>query len=61
MFAFIIPIFVMSSSLASDLYFYGAAIISCILVLISFYDIVVKYNELSKNKIPQLEKRGGDN
>ena len=61
MFAFIIPIFVMSSSLASDLYFYGAAIISCILVLVSFYDIVVKYNELSKNKIPQLEKRGGDN
>ena len=56
-----LPLFVMCSNLASDLYFYGAAIISCALVLISFYDIVIKYNKLSKNKIPQLEKRGGDN
>ena len=52
---------VLMSNLASDLYFYGAAIVSCILVLVSFYDIVIRYNELSKNKIPQLEKRGGDN
>lgn len=60
-FAFIIPLGVLVSSIVTDAYFYGAAIISCILVLISFYDIVIKYNELSKNKIPQLEKRGGDN
>lgn len=59
--AFVLPFLVLISSLASDLYFYGTAIISCLLVLITFYDIVVKYNELSKNKIPQLEKRGGDN
>ena len=60
-FAFIIPLGVLVSSIVTDAYFYGAAIISCVLVLISFYDIVIKYNELSKNKIPQLEKRGGDN
>lgn len=60
-FGFIIPLGIFSSSIVADIYYYGAAIISCLLVLISFYDIVVKYNELSKNKIPQLEKRGGDN
>lgn len=60
-FGFIIPLGIFASSIVADIYYYGAAIISCLLVLISFYDIVVKYNELSKNKIPQLEKRGGDN
>lgn len=60
-FGFLIPLGVMVSDLVADIYFYGAAIFSCVLVLISFYDIVIKYNDLSKNKIPQLEKRGGDN
>lgn len=59
--AFVLPFLVLISSITADIFFYGAAIVSCILVLISFYDVVVKYNELSKNKIPQLEKRGGDN
>ncbi len=57
----LLPLFVIFSNIASDLIFYGAAILSCIFVLVSFYDVVVKYNQLSKNKIPQLEKRGGDN
>lgn len=61
LFGFLLPAAVMISGIVDDIYFYGAAIISCLLVLISFYDIVIKYNDLSKNKIPQLEKRGGDN
>lgn len=60
-FGFILPLGVFASDIVADIYYYGAAIVSCLLVLISFYDIVIKYNELSKNKIPQLEKRGGDN
>ena len=60
-FGFILPLGVLASDIVADIYYYGAAIVSCLLVLISFYDIVIKYNELSKNKIPQLEKRGGDN
>ena len=58
--ALILPLIVMFSNLASDIYFYGAALISCLLILLTFYDIVSQYNKLSKNKIPQLEKRGGD-
>lgn len=60
-FGFILPLGIFASDIVADIYYYGAAIVSCLLVLISFYDIVIKYNELSKNKIPQLEKRGGDN
>ena len=44
----------------NDEYYYGAAIISLVLVVISFKDLVKEHNILSSNKLPQLEKRGGD-
>ena len=59
--AVVLSLLLLNSKIASDFFFYGVSIISCILVLISFYDIVCQYNKLSKNKIPQLDKRGGDN
>ena len=58
--ALILPLIVIFSNIASDVYFYGAALVSCLLILLTFYDIVIQYNKLSKNKIPQFNKRGGD-
>ncbi len=43
-----------------DAYYYGAAIVSMLLILWSIYDIVKTQNILSTRKIPQFEKRGGD-
>lgn len=45
---------------ASDLYYYGAAIFSIVMTIWSFYNILEKYNILTTRKLPQLEKRGGD-
>ena len=59
--ALILPFIIIFSDIADDIYFYGTAVVSCLLILFTFYDIVIQYNKLSKNKIPQLEKRGGDN
>ena len=43
-----------------DFYYYGVAIISLFIIIVSFYDLVKEHNELVSNKLPQLEKRGGD-
>ena len=43
-----------------DIYYYGAAIAILLLIIWSFYDLVKEHNMLTKNKLPQLEKRGGD-
>ena len=45
---------------ASDLYYYIAAFISISLTIGSFYNIIQKINILTTRKLPQLEKRGGD-
>lgn len=58
--AIIIPLVILFSNLASDLYYYGAAIISLLLVILSFYDLVREHNLLVSNPLPQFEKRGGD-
>lgn len=58
--AMIIPLLVLATEVANDLYYYGAALISLGLILVTFYSIVKKHNELVSSKIPQLEKRGGD-
>ncbi len=56
----LIPVVVLAANPAADIYFYGAAIISLGLVLFNFYNIVKKHNDLVSTKLPQLEKRGGD-
>ena len=45
---------------ASDIYYYIAALVSIGMSVISFYDIISKYNILTTRKLPQLGKRGGD-
>ena len=56
----ILPIIVLALDLVSDNYYYGSIIVSFLLILLSFRDILYLHNLLLSNKIPQLEKRGGD-
>ena len=58
--AIVLPFIVLTIDFVDDIYYYGASIISLILILLSFKDLVKEHNILVSNKIPQLEKRGGD-
>lgn len=58
--AFSIPMLVFLANPVDDYYYYGAAIISIILDTLSFSDLIKEHNLLVSNKLPQLEKRGGD-
>ncbi len=58
--ALLIPIAVVFINPVHDYYYYGAAIISLILILLSFSDLVSIHNRLTARDLPQLEKRGGD-
>ena len=44
----------------SDLYYYGAAIVSMIFVFWSFWDILRLHNRLTTRPLPQFNKRGGE-
>ena len=55
----IMGIGVLVINFVNDIYYYGAAVVILALVIWSFYDLVVEHNLLTKNKLPQLEKRGG--
>ena len=44
----------------SDLYYYGAAVISMVAILVSFISIIQAYNLLSTRRLPQFDKKGGD-
>ena len=48
-----------SDTIMDELY-YGAAFITLLLVLSSAFDLVKVHNKIMTNKLPQLEKRGGD-
>ena len=58
--AILLPIIAYFTHFAEDMVYYGAAFISLALVLWSFKDLVKEHNLLASNKLPQLEKRGGD-
>ena len=58
--ATILPIIIIIMHPVSDTYYYGGALISFILIILSFRDLVKEHNLLVSNKLPQLEKRGGD-
>ena len=45
---------------ASDIYYYIASLISIIITIWSFYNIIDKLNILTTRKLPQLGARGGD-
>lgn len=56
----IIAIVIFILNPVSDLFYYGGTIISIIMTIWSFYDIIKELNLLTTRKLPQLEKRGGD-
>lgn len=44
----------------SDIYYYGAAILSLIAVFFTLKDVIEQYNILSTRRLPQFDKQGGD-
>lgn len=56
----VIPIAVLLLNPVNDGYYYIASIISLIFVILSFKDLVKEHNIIVSNKLPQLDKRGGD-
>ena len=56
----LISVAVLFSGTIEDSLYYGAALLSLLLVLFAFNDLVKEHNALSSSKLPQLEKRGGD-
>ena len=58
--AIIIPIVALLSKAVEDRYYYSAALISLILIILSFRNIVKEHNLMVSNALPQLEKRGGE-
>ncbi len=58
--AIIVAIIPLIMQPVSDVPYYIAAIVSFFFILISFGGLVKLHNLLVSNKIPQLEKRGGD-
>lgn len=59
-FGLLITLLVFCVHPASDIYYYIAAIVSIILAILSFYDIISENNLLTTRKLPTLGKRGGD-
>lgn len=49
-----------SLNFVNDIYYYGTSLIMFVLIIWSFYDLIKGYNLLVSTKLPQLEKRGGD-
>lgn len=56
LFAFVIMIW----NPVSDLYYYGGAIVSMAAVIWTLLDIIERYNVLTMRKLPQFNRRGGD-
>ena len=44
----------------SDLYYYGGAVVSMAAVIWTLLDIIKRYNALTMRKLPQFNRRGGD-
>ena len=45
---------------ASDIFYYGAVIISLLAIFYSFKDIIEYYNILATRRLPQFDRTGGD-
>lgn len=58
--AIVLSTIILFSGLVHDAYYYGASIITLFLVILSFYDLTKEHNLLVSTKLPQLEKRGGN-
>ena len=44
----------------ADEFYYISAVICIVAVLLSFWDIIKLHNDLATRKLPQFDKRGGD-
>ncbi len=44
----------------SDLYYYGVVLCSLLAVLYNLFDLIRNYNRLAMRRLPQFDKRGGD-
>ena len=58
--AIIICIIILNINPIQDAYYYGAAMLSLGITIWAFKDLVKEHNLLVSTKLPQLEKRGGD-
>jgi len=56
----ILGILILIVNPVSDIYYYVACFVNFLLIVLSFVDLIKEHNLLSTNKLPQLEKRGGD-
>ena len=59
-FSIIIGMFVILYNFVDDIYYYGATIATLVLVVWGFLDLIKCHNIVTSTKLPQLEKRGGD-
>ena len=53
-------LFLILPDLVNDIYYYSGCFIIFAFVLLGFIDLLREHNMLCKRKIPQLEKRGGN-
>ena len=58
--AILLSIIILVLNPPDDVIYYGASLVSLFLVILTFHTLVKEYNVLVSNKLPQLEKRGGD-
>ncbi len=58
--AMVVCVLVFLINPVDDMYYYLGALLCFTLTVYSFYDLVKEHNEIISNKLPQLEKRGGD-
>jgi len=56
----LIGIIALLLNFVNDIYYYGTALIMFVLIIWSFYDLITGHNLLTSTKLPQLNKRGGD-
>lgn len=56
----VLGVFVLVIGFVNDAYYYGASIVMLCMIIWSFYDLVKEHNLLVSTKLPQLEKRGGN-
>lgn len=56
----VLGIFVLVTGFVNDAYYYGASIVMLCMIIWSFYDLTKEHNLIVSTKLPQLEKRGGN-
>ena len=58
--AILLAIVIIICNPVSDLYYYGGAIVSMGAVIWTLMDVIGRYNVLTTRKLPQFNRRGGD-